>query len=70
MRKDPFSQKADPADQAPPDASAWFVSLHDRGYKQSTISTVQCVVRPAFEMAVDDDMIRKNPFKFKLGRDP
>lgn len=36
------------------------------GYKQSTISTVQCVVRPAFEMAVDDDMIRKNPFKFKL----
>ncbi len=27
---------------------------------------MQCVVRPAFEMAVDDDMIRKNPFKFKL----
>lgn len=27
---------------------------------------MQCVVRPAFEMAVDDDILRKNPFKFKL----
>ena len=65
MRKDPFSQKQI-RQIKPSDAKAWFVSLHDRGYKQSTISTVQCVVRPAFEMAVDDDMIRKNPFKFKL----
>lgn len=48
------------------DAKSWFVSLHDRGYKQNTIGVMQCVVRPAFEMAVDDDMIRKNPFKFKL----
>ena len=65
MRKDPFSQKQI-RQIKPSDAKAWFVSLHDRGYKQSTISTVQCVVRPAFEMAVDDDVIRKNPFKFKL----
>ena len=65
MRKDPFSQKQI-RQIKPSDAKAWFVSLHDRGYKQSTISTVQCVVRPAFEMAVDDDMIRKNPFKFKV----
>ena len=65
MRNDPFSQKQI-RQIKPSDAKAWFVSLHDRGYKQSTISTVQCVVRPAFEMAVDDDMIRKNPFKFKL----
>ena len=54
MRKDPFSQKQI-RQIKPSDAKAWFVSLHDRGYKQSTISTVQCVVRPAFEMAVDDD---------------
>ena len=34
--------------------------------KQNTIGVMQCVVRPAFEMAVDDDILRKNPFKFKL----
>lgn len=48
------------------DAKGWFVSLHDEGLKQNTIGVIQSVVRPAFEMAVDDDMIRKNPFKFKL----
>ncbi len=48
------------------DAKGWFVDLHDSGIKQNTISVLQSVVRPAFEMAVDDDMIRKNPFKFKL----
>ena len=39
MRKDPFSQKQI-RQIKPSDAKAWFVSLHDRGYKQSTISTV------------------------------
>lgn len=48
------------------DAKAWFVGLHDNGMKQNTIGVIQSVVRPAFEMAVDDDMIRKNPFKFNL----
>ena len=48
------------------DAKKWFVELHDEGFKQHTIGIVQSVVRPAFEMAVDDDIIRKNPFKFKL----
>ena len=48
------------------DGKSWFVSLHDEGLKQNTIGVIQSVVRPAFEMAVDDDCIRKNPFKFKL----
>ena len=48
------------------DGKGWFVSLHDKGLKQNTIGILQSVLRPAFEMAVDDDMIRKNPFKFKL----
>ena len=38
----------------------------DSGFKQNTIGILQSVVRPAFEMAVEDDIIRKNPFKFKL----
>ena len=48
------------------DGKGWFVSLHDKGLKQNTIGILQSVLRPAFEMAVDDDIIRKNPFKFKL----
>ncbi|MBQ5977340.1 MAG: site-specific integrase, partial [Oscillospiraceae bacterium] len=35
-----------------------------RGY--STIHSVRGVLRPAFQMAVDDDLIRKNPFNFEL----
>ena len=30
------------------------------------IHSVRGVVRPAFQMAVDDDLIRKNPFEFQL----
>ena len=48
------------------EAKTWFVSLHDQGMKQNTIGVIHSVLRPAFEMAVEDDMIRKNPFKFKL----
>jgi len=48
------------------DAKGWLLSLHDKGLKQNTISVVHTILRPAFEMAVDDDAIRKNPFKFKL----
>lgn len=35
-----------------------------RGY--STITSIRGIVKPAFQMAVQDDIIRKNPFDFKL----
>lgn len=35
-----------------------------RGY--STITSVRGVIKPAFQMACDEDAIRKNPFVFKL----
>lgn len=35
-----------------------------KGY--STIKTVRRVLRSAFQMAVDDDMLQKNPFGFEL----
>lgn len=50
----------------PSDAKGWLLSLHDNGLKRNTIDVIRNVLRPAFEMAVDDDAIRKNPFKFKL----
>ena len=49
------------------DAKAWLIKLQQvdgRGY--STIHSVRGVVRPAFQMAVDDDILLKNPFEFQL----
>ena len=65
IHADPFGQKAIKTVKLS-DAKGWFVFLHDSGFKQNTIGILQSVVRPAFEMAVEDDIIRKNPFKFKL----
>lgn len=48
------------------DAIAYLISLHDQGLKYNTIGIVQNILRPAFERAVEDDAIRKNPFKFTL----
>ena len=49
------------------DAKLFLISLqneHGKGY--STIHTIRGVLRPAFQMAVDDDILRKNPFGFYL----
>ena len=48
------------------DAKAWLIKLQKDGRGYSTIHSVRGVVRPAFQMAVDDDLIRKNPFAFEL----
>lgn len=48
------------------DAKEWLIKLQADGRGYSTIHTVRGVVRPAFQMAVDDDLIRKNPFEFQL----
>ena len=48
------------------DAKAWFIKLQSDGRGYSTIHTVRGVVRPAFQMAVDDDFLIKNPFEFQL----
>ena len=48
------------------DARIWLIKLQQDGHGYSTIHTVRGVVRPAFQMAVDDDLLRKNPFEFQL----
>ncbi len=50
----------------PSDAKLWLIQLQSDGRGYSTIHTIRGVVRPAFQMAVDDDLIRKNPFEFQL----
>ena len=47
-------------------AKAWLIKLQKDGRGYSTIHCVRGVVRPAFQMAVDDDLLRKNPFDFQL----
>lgn len=53
-------------DIKPSDAKQWFIKLHQDGRRYSTITSVRGVLRPAFEMAVEDDIIRRNPFSFKI----
>lgn len=48
------------------DAKEWLIKLQDDGRGYSSIHSIRGVVRPAFQMAVDDDLIRKNPFAFQL----
>lgn len=48
------------------DAKEWFIRLQSDGKTYNTIRNIRGVVRPAFRLAVDDNMIRKNPFDFSL----
>lgn len=48
------------------DAKGWLIKLQKDGRGYSTIKTVRGILRPAFRMALEDDLIRKNPFDFQL----
>ena len=48
------------------DAKTWLIKLQDDGRGYSSIHSIRGVVRPAFQMAVDDDVLMKNPFQFEL----
>lgn len=66
LKKDPFgSKRIDKVKLS--DAKAWLIKLQKidgRGY--SSIHSIRGVLRPAFQMAENDDLIRKNPFQFEL----
>ena len=48
------------------DAQQWFIKLQEDGRGYSTITSVRGVIKPAFQMAVNEDILPKNPFEFKL----
>lgn len=49
------------------DAKIWLTKLQIENKKSySSITSVRGVLRPAFQMAVDDDLLRKNPFNWEL----
>lgn len=66
LKKDDFGKKR--IDKVKlSDAKAWLIKLQrvdGKGY--SSIHTIRGVLRPAFQMAEEDDLIRKNPFGFEL----
>ena len=48
------------------DAKMFLIKLQSDGKGYSTVKTVRGILRPAFQMAVDDDILNKNPFGFQL----
>ena len=66
LKKDDFGKKR--IDKVKlSDAKAWLIKLQrvdGKGY--SSIHTIRGVLRPSFQMAEEDDLIRKNPFGFQL----
>ena len=65
LKKDPFgSKRIDKVKVI--DAQTWLVKLQADGRGYSSIHTIRGVLRPAFQLAVDNDYLRKNPFAFAL----
>ena len=65
LKKDPFgSKRIDKVKLS--DAKFWLVQMQKNGRGFSSIRTIRGIMRPAFQLAVDDDLIRKNPFAFEL----
>ena len=65
LKKDPFSLREINSIKMS-DAKKWFIGLHSDGKGYNTIYRIRSVLRPAFQMACNEDVIRKNPFDFKL----
>lgn len=66
LTKDPFGAKRIDKVRLS-DAKEWLIRLQQvDGKSYSAIHSIRGVLRPAFQMAVDDDILRKNPFEFML----
>lgn len=50
----------------PSDAKEWAVRMYKKGYAYRTINNYKRSLKAAFGLAVEDDIIRKNPFNFAL----
>lgn len=65
LKKDPFSQKAIGKVKMS-DAKLWLIKMQSEGKGYSTIHSIRGVVRTAFQMAVDDEILWRNPFNFEM----
>ena len=65
LEKDPFgARRIDKVKLS--DAKIWLIQLQESGKSYSSIHSIRGVLRPAFQLAVDDDLIMKNPFEFQI----
>lgn len=68
LKEEPFgSKRIDTINVA--EAKLWLVSLQSE--KKMSYSSIKCkrgVIKPAFQLAVESDLIRKNPFDFELAK--
>lgn len=66
LAKEPFGQKKIRTVKTS-DAKLFLIKLQQEDGKSfSSIHNIRGVLRPAFQMAVDDDILVKNPFAFQL----
>ena len=65
LEKEDFSGKKI-GDVRTSDAKLFLIKLQSDGRRHSSVNTIRGVLRPAFQMAVDDDILHKNPFAFEL----
>ncbi len=65
LQKEPFGEKKISQVKVS-DAKLFLIKLQSGGRGYSSIHTIRGVLRPAFQMAVDDDVLHKNPFGFEL----
>lgn len=66
LAKDEFGCKCI-SDVSTFDARSWLVRLQqEEGKSYSSIHTIRGVLRPAFQIAKEDGLVRSNPFNFEL----
>lgn len=65
LGKEPFS-RLKVSNVKVSDAQKWIIKMYNDGKGYSTLSSICGVVKPAFQMACNEDVIRKNPFDFRI----
>ena len=69
LKKEPFGQKKIKSIKLS-DAKLFLIRMQEDGRRYSSIHSIRGVLRPAFQMAVDDEMLLRNPFEFQLATVP
>ena len=67
LKKEPFALRRIDSIKIS-DAKLFLIHLQrEKGMSYSSIHNIRSVLIPAFQLAVDDDLIMKNPFGFEMG---
>lgn len=65
VQKEPFGARKI-RDIKVSDAQRWMIKLQKEEKGYSTLTSIRGVVKPAFQMAYNEEVVRRNPFDFKL----